>query len=144
MALLLLAGGDALTGHGYLGGSDWLVMRGAIGLFLASGLSIGTVVEAAPAWMLIRADVGSGPPIGRSLVIKEFPSMASCEAIATHIHSLRGIPPEENGLRGIWRSNWKANKSEPLVVTLCIPDVSEIEAVAEPLKAADRYRLFLD
>ena len=31
------------------------MMRGAIGLVQASGLNIGTAVEAAPAWMIITA-----------------------------------------------------------------------------------------
>ena len=91
--------------------------------------------------MLIRSDVGSLGGYGRTFAIREFPSMASCEAVATHIHSLRGIPPEAHGLRGIWRSNRKAEKGEPVVVTLCVPDSSEVDAVAEPLRAADRYKL---
>ena len=91
--------------------------------------------------MLIRGDRGDSAQAGRAIAIKEFASMASCEAVATQIHSLRGIPPEANGLRGIWRSNRKAHEVEPEVITLCVPDASEIDAVAEPLKAAGRYRL---
>ena len=115
-----------------------MVMKGVIGITLISMVGLGASVQAAPAWMLI----GSGSTYGvTGVVVREFPSMASCEAVATHIHSLRGTPPEADGLRGIWRTNAKATKFQPHVWTLCIPDDSEIEAVAEPLKAADRYRL---
>ena len=102
-------------------------------------VGLGASAQAAPAWMLINSAGRSYA--NNAVAIKEFPSMASCEAVATHIHSLRGTPPEADGLRGIWRTNAKATKFQPHVWTLCIPDGNEIEAVAEPLKAADRYRL---
>ena len=117
-------------------------MEALIGLAFVSVLGLGTTARAAPAWMLICSDVTSPSGLdGRAFAIREFPSMASCEAVATHIHSLRGIPPEADGLRGIWRSNRKAEKGEPVVVTLCVHDFSEVDAFAEPLRAADRYKL---
>ena len=108
-------------------------------LAIISVFGLGTAAKAAPAWMLINS--AGYRHANNAVAIKEFPSMASCEAVATHIHSLRGIPPEADGLRGIWRSNGKASDMQPGVTTLCIPDVSEIGVVAEPLKAAGRYRL---
>ena len=44
-------------------------------------------------------------------------------------------------MSGVWRTNRRYEEYEPIVVTLCVPDASEIDAVAEPLKAADRYKL---
>ena len=74
-------------------------MKGLIGLAFVSVLGLGTTARAASAWMLIRSDLtGSSVQAGRAFAIRAFPSMASCEAVATHIHSLRGIPPEEDGL----------------------------------------------
>ena len=74
-------------------------MKGLIGLAFVSVLGLGTTSRAAPAWMLIRSDVTSPSGLDRrAFAISEFPSMASCEAVAIHIHSLRGIPPEADGL----------------------------------------------
>ena len=74
-------------------------MEGLIGLAFVSVMVLGSMVRPAPAWMLIRSDVTSPSGLdGRAFAIRQFPSMASCEAVATHIHLLRGIPPEADGL----------------------------------------------
>ena len=119
-------------------------MKGAIGLILASGLSLGTAVEAAPAWMIITANEAFKSPNARGIVIRDYESMESCEAVSKYIHSLRGIEYDEAnwGVQGIWRSNRGSEiKQEPFIVTLCVPDASEIDKYREHIEKLDRYRL---
>jgi hypothetical protein len=95
-------------------------MRGAIGLVQASGLNIGTAVEAAPAWMIITAPASlKTGDIG--IVIRDYKTMESCEAVYKYIHSLRGISYDESNwdAQGIWRSNRRSEfKKEPFIIAL--------------------------
>ena len=81
--------------------------------------------------------------VGMTMNIREFPSMDACEAVATHIHSLRMIPGNKKGLRGDWKTNDSRfdGNSEPTVFTVCVPDPAEITEVATPLREAGLYRL---
>lgn len=96
------------------------MMRGAIGLVQASGLNIGTAVEAAPAWMIITAPASlKTGDIG--IVIRDYKTMESCEAVSKYIHSLRGVSYNESNwdAQGIWRSNRCSEfKKEPFIISL--------------------------
>ena len=96
------------------------MMRGAIGLVQASGLNIGTAVEAAPAWMIITAPASlKTGDIG--IVIRDYKTTESCEADSKYIHSLRGISYNESNwdAQGIWRSNRRSEyKKEPFIIAL--------------------------
>ena len=95
-------------------------MRGAIGLVQASGLNIGTAVEAAPAWMIITAPASlKTGDIG--IVIRDYKTMESCEAVSKYIHSLRGVSYNESNwdAQGIWRSDRCSEfKKEPFIIAL--------------------------
>ena len=78
------------------------------------------------------------------IVIRDYESMESCEAVSKYIHSLRGMVFDESNwdVQGIWRSNkGKEFKREPYIVTLCVPDASEIDTYREHIERLDRYRL---
>ena len=94
-------------------------MRGAIGLVQASGLNIGTAVEAAPAWMIITAPASlKTGDIG--IVIRDYKTMESCEAVSKYIHSLRGVSYNESNwdAQGIWRSNRAVSSRKSLLLLL--------------------------
>ncbi|BEV35705.1 hypothetical protein [Synechococcus sp. M16CYN] len=59
------------------------MVKGAIRIAIASALSLGTAARAALAWMLIRSMWIINPDFEISLVIEEFASIGSCEAVAT-------------------------------------------------------------
>ena len=113
-------------------------MKRAICLGVISALNLGNAANAAPAWMLIRSIRLNND---HSMSIRDFPSMEACEAVATHIHSLREIQPHAKKLPGTWTSNSTMYRVEPTIFTVCIPDAKEIEAIAGPLRDAGIYRL---
>ena len=62
--------------------------------------------------------------------------MDACQLVSDHIHALKGSP----NTYGSWTFNRKSSKHAPNLYTLCVPDPSEIEAVAETLRTGGNYK----
>ena len=110
-------------------------------LFLGTALLLSAgSASAAPAWMILRVGWSAGAFGG----IREFPSMAACEAAAEHIAKVRtptdsttaGVP----GARKFSFSRSGGNRHEPLASMLCVPDASEIPAVQQQLEQKGWYK----
>ena len=120
-------------------------MKRAIYLGLISALSLcDGAALAEPAFMIMTFNQANRSPSGGGLVVREYASMDSCEAVAKHIHSLRGIEYDESNwdIKGVWRSNRGSEiKQEPFVATLCVPHPSEIDTYKESIEKIERYKL---
>ena len=106
----------------------------ALFLFTAFGLGAAASAQPKPAWMLIYAHNGG------NFLTREFPSMEECEAVADHISKVRTPNSSTEGIKGTWKFNY-TKKHEPRVVTLCVPDSSEIKGVKSILKEKNLYRM---
>ena len=98
-----------------------------------------------PAWMILSF---GGVGLADSSHIREFNSMESCERIAEHIAMVRS-PMDKTSTKGV-AGAWKYNRKnlhmkkmvggEPLVFMLCVPDVSEIQPIADELTNREWYK----
>ncbi len=98
-----------------------------------------------PAWMILSF---GGVGLADSSHIREFNSMESCERTAEHIAMVRS-PMDKTSTKGV-AGAWKYNRKnlhmkkmvggEPLVFMLCVPDVSEIQPIADELTNREWYK----
>ena len=108
---------------------------------MTGGLSIQAVTDhAAPAWMVMRVAWSAGAGI----VTREYQSMEDCEKAADHIAQVR-TPTDRTteGITGAWKFSFnrrRQRRQEPLLSMLCIPDVADIDGVAEVLTGEELYR----
>ncbi len=127
----------------YRSGVLRLLCAAAGGFSLLSGvvLLLGAAPAlAAPAWMILRVGWSAGAFGG----IREFPSMAACEAAAEHISKVR-TPGDATtaGVPGAWKFSFSrsgSERQEPLASMLCVPDASEIPAVQQQLEQKGWYK----
>ena len=114
-------------------------MKGLSALFLltAFGLGAAATAQPKPAWMLIWV-------YETGMLTREFPSMDECESIADHISKVRTPRSSTEGVTGAWKFNFErkgmAARQGPRVVTLCVPDASEIDGIKEILEDKEWYR----
>ena len=75
------------------------------------------------------------------IVIRDYKTIESCEAVSKYIHSLRGTSYNESNrnAQGIWRSNRCSKlKKETFIVALRVPDASEFDNYREHIEELDR------
>lgn len=97
-------------------------------------------VHAEQAFMILRV----GWEAGAFGDIREFSSMAACEAVAEHIARVRTPSNSTTSeVPGAWKFSFSragTYRHEPLVSMLCVPGPSEMEAVKKGLNEKGWYR----
>ena len=112
----------------------------AAAISTTAALAVPSAAQAAPAWMVMRVAWAAGAGV----VTREYQSMEDCEKAADHIAQVR-TPTDRTtaGIKGAWKFSFNRagqSRHEPLLSMLCIPDVSEIDGVAEVLTGEELYR----
>lgn len=96
--------------------------------------------QAGPAFMIMRV----GWSAGAFGDVREFPSMAACEATAEHISMVR-TPGNGTtaGVPGAWKFSFSragSDRHEPLISMLCVPDANDLDQIKSTLTEKGWYR----